>query len=295
MRIKVTERLTLSAAVDALLAVGMADPSRENIDAVVEGSRVERTVVLPAGGLEPAPGYTIERVEDGAGSVLDYIAAEGAYAPTSSPVVPTARVRIAVAMTPGGTWYAHGGLGVFDRIAEARARAAAHVRPDQPHTIHWIEADVPIRALPKAEQSPICADCSERPSVGDEGGEPLCGPCALGRLHMANCALCASREAQAEVARLTAEVARLREQADAACIDLVPLCERCQCRSNSRANARWWSESGCLGVPIDPAPRHECKDHEGYGIDPPRSRVECRDFLPLVQVDGDAPKPGGKP
>ena len=65
----------------------------------------------------------------------------------------------------------------------------------------------------------------------------------------------------------------------------LPLCERCQHRSDSRARVQEFikiqishgESPPFAGMVCDPAPKHECKVHEGYGR-PVESRAECRDF-----------------
>jgi len=52
------------------------------------------------------------------------------------------------------------------------------------------------------------------------------------------------------------------------------LCEACRYRAESRRRVEERK-----GRPIlDPAPRAECKLHEGYGVEPAESLARCRDF-----------------
>jgi len=53
------------------------------------------------------------------------------------------------------------------------------------------------------------------------------------------------------------------------------LCDRCQHRADSRA--RCAAHRGQHGIICDPAPRAECKRHEGYGRTP-WSKEVCDDY-----------------
>jgi hypothetical protein len=57
----------------------------------------------------------------------------------------------------------------------------------------------------------------------------------------------------------------------------INLCETCQHRFDSIARVVKWRERGSVGMVCDPAPRAECKDHDGYN----RSGTKefCTDYV----------------
>lgn len=64
--------------------------------------------------------------------------------------------------------------------------------------------------------------------------------------------------------------------------DTVPkgLCEGCKHRAESIDRVKKWQERGSHGMVCDPAPKVECKDHDGYGRE--GSRTYCDDFTPAT-------------
>jgi hypothetical protein len=56
------------------------------------------------------------------------------------------------------------------------------------------------------------------------------------------------------------------------------LCETCRHRDESIECVRKWRERGGKGIVCDPAPRVQCKDHEGYGRE--GTREYCQDYWP---------------
>lgn len=67
------------------------------------------------------------------------------------------------------------------------------------------------------------------------------------------------------------------------------LCETCRHRADSIANVTRWRSKGARGMPCDPAPKVECKEHEGYGLS--GSRKFCEDYKaePKGSATGGAP------
>jgi hypothetical protein len=61
-------------------------------------------------------------------------------------------------------------------------------------------------------------------------------------------------------------------------------CFSCQHRLDSIARITRYRERNPegTGMPADPAPKIECKQHSGYGIED-ATRVECRDYKPVNQ------------
>jgi hypothetical protein len=60
------------------------------------------------------------------------------------------------------------------------------------------------------------------------------------------------------------------------------LCETCRHRAESMERVQGWLSRGAeaRGLPCDPTPRAECKDHEGYGRS--GTKTECRDYEKLT-------------
>lgn len=64
------------------------------------------------------------------------------------------------------------------------------------------------------------------------------------------------------------------------------LCETCKHRAESIKNVLRWLKKGGHGLPCDPAPKAECKYHEGYGREN-ETRTNCRDYLPRTGLSDD--------
>lgn len=60
------------------------------------------------------------------------------------------------------------------------------------------------------------------------------------------------------------------------------ICDSCKHRADSIENVKKWRERGGEGMVCDPAPKVECKDHEGYGRY--ATKISCRDFI--IQEEG---------
>lgn len=61
-------------------------------------------------------------------------------------------------------------------------------------------------------------------------------------------------------------------------------CFSCQHREDSIARVSRYHKLNPLGgaMILDPAPKIECKQHSGYGIED-ATRVECRDYRPVQE------------
>ena len=57
------------------------------------------------------------------------------------------------------------------------------------------------------------------------------------------------------------------------------LCGTCRHRAESIERVKKWQERGGKGMCCDPAPRAECKDHEGY-YRAVGTKYFCRDYCP---------------
>jgi hypothetical protein len=69
------------------------------------------------------------------------------------------------------------------------------------------------------------------------------------------------------------------------------LCGKCFFRADSKRRVTEFvrlklerGQDATKGLLCDPQPKHECKQHEGYGVDPAETRIECRDFSATVTV-----------
>lgn len=65
------------------------------------------------------------------------------------------------------------------------------------------------------------------------------------------------------------------------------LCETCRHRADSIAKVARWRAKGAQGMPCDPAPKVECKDHEGYGLS--GSRKFCEDYEANLECSHGGP------
>lgn len=54
------------------------------------------------------------------------------------------------------------------------------------------------------------------------------------------------------------------------------LCETCRHRADSIRRVQEWRDRGGKGMVADPAPKIECKDHAGYGLN--ATRTHCSDY-----------------